>query len=171
MMATHYYKSLKIYVVAAGLFLSSHHTAIAENWEYRSKKDQMRDEEYSYAQANSENEAQFSFPYNGGSKLSIIVRKKNNNLDAVIFSISKGQFSCGVSECEGAVKFIGANGKGKVESLSLSGAADYSSDVLFASNEDWFVKKLKASKEVVIELPFYQHGNVQFSFDVSGLKF
>ena len=44
-------------------------------------------------------------------------------------------------------------------------------DVVFlASGEDAFIKKLKTSKKVIIEAPFFQEPRTQFDFDTAGLK-
>ena len=52
---------------------------------------------------------------------------------------------------------------------SMGETADGSSDVLFFNNESKLVNKLKSSKKVVVEVPFFQNGNKQFVFNTSGL--
>jgi hypothetical protein len=113
----------------------------------------------------------FDFPYQGGSKLTIILRKKNKRLDAAIFQISKGQFSCSFNGCSGAIRFDKGSKKGKVEKISLGEAASHDPTVLFANNEEWFLKQLRSSSKLTIELPFYQYSGVQFNFQIPKLNF
>ena len=48
--------------------------------------------------------------------------------------------------------------------------AEAGSEVLFLANDiSSFVKKIKKSDSVMIEVNFFDHGKEQFKFDVSGL--
>ena len=146
-------------------------TSAVADWSYYDKKDEMRGDVFTFAAATSDNKVNFEFPYEGGSNLSIVVRKRNDKLDAIMFSISKGQFTCGIRNCKGAVRFD-KNGKpGTIEELTLALPQDYSHDVLFAVNENWFYKRLRSSDALTIELPFYQSGNLQFKFSLNRLDF
>ena len=51
----------------------------------------------------SHNTVNFDFPYNGGSRLSMHIREKENNVD-VYFTISNGQFVC--NECMGTDEIV-----------------------------------------------------------------
>lgn len=161
-------RTLAFAAVASGMFAA---VPVYADWRYHESKDTMRDEKSTFARLTSENTVNFGFPYNGGSQLEIILRKNNGRLDAVMFSISIGQFTCPVSGCKGAVRFDKNQKKGKVESLSLAEPANYAPDLLFASNENWFVGKIRVADDIIVELPFYQYGNVQFEFNVRNLKF
>jgi hypothetical protein len=140
-------------------------------WKYSKETDSMRGLESSFAEVTSSNSVRFDFPYNGGSKLKIVFRKKKGKLNAAYFYITKGQFSCGIEDCEGSVRFDKKEKNGTVESISLSRSSDYSSDLLFATNENWFLKRILSSDNLIVELPFYQAGNQQFKFNVANLKF
>jgi hypothetical protein len=54
--------------------------------------------------------------------------------------------------------------------LSLVGPADYSSNIVFAKHGRAILRKLTGSQRVIIELPFYQEGNRQFTFNTRGLE-
>jgi hypothetical protein len=135
----------------------------ASDWSYSEEKDQLRNKSVQYAEISSDNEVEFGFPYGGGSRLTMTIRKSPQYGQDVIFKISSGQFVCGVESCSGAISF-----DGKSEKLSLSEPADYSSDALFAAYGEAIIQKLKSSKKTIVELPFYQEGNRQFVFNTKG---
>lgn len=134
-------------------------------WSYNADTDQLRGKAIYYASADSENSVDFDFPYSGGSTLTMTVRRHPKYGDDVYFRISKGQFVCGVESCEGTINY--GNGP---QSISLTEPADNSSDMVFASNGSSVINHLKKAKRVIIELPFFQEGNRQFSFETKGLN-
>lgn len=138
--------------------------APASEWSVSTEQDEMRGKTVHYAAVSSENEAYFDFPYNGGSRLTMTVRKHPKYGDDVVFQISKGQFVCGVDSCSGTINY----GKGP-ERISLNEPADYDSETLFAASGQSVIKKLKSADKVIVELPFYQEGNQQFTFKTHGL--
>jgi hypothetical protein len=56
------------------------------------------------------------------------------------------------------------NVDGSARRLTLDGAADGSANTLFARGEAGIIKALKSGKKIIVELPFYQSGNRQFTF-------
>jgi len=137
----------------------------AGGWSYNTDTDQLRGKTVFFASADSENSVDFDFPYNGGSTLSMTVRRHPKYGDDVYFRISKGQFTCGIDACEGTINY----GDGP-QAISLTEPADNSSDTLFASNGSSVIAHLKKAKRIIIELPFYQEGNRQFTFETKGLN-
>lgn len=139
-----------------------------KNWQYETSKDEMRGIESRFATTVSTNTVDFDFPYNGGSKLILALRKRGSDVDVMV-SITKGQILCGVQNCEAAFKFD----NGEVQSVTMSEPDNHSSDLLFIAydkTESKIISQLKNSKKLVIEIPFYQEGRKQFTFDVSGLE-
>lgn len=139
-----------------------------ENWIYHQNKDEMRGSTAYYAANTSTNTVTFDFPYDGGSKLILTLRKNKDGND-VILTITKGQILCDLRGCEAAFKFD----NGSVQSITMSEPDNHSSDTLFVTydkTEAQIIKQIKQSKKLVIEVPFYQEGRKQFTFDVSGLK-
>jgi hypothetical protein len=137
----------------------------AEAWSYSTSDDKVRGKTIYYASVDSENQVDFDFPYSGGSTLTMTVRKHPQYGQDVVFRISKGQFVCGVESCSGTINF----GRGS-ERISLTEPADYDSQSLFASNGPSIISKLKSADKVIVELPFYQEGNRQFTFETKGLS-
>jgi len=133
-------------------------TADGSSWTYSSDKDAVRNTTNDYASITSDNKVEFDFPYNGGSTLTMTVRHDHRG-DNVYFEISKGQFVCGVETCSGEMNVDGATRR-----LTLAGASDGSANILFASGEAGIIKALKSGKKIIVEVPFYQSGNRQFTF-------
>ena len=139
-----------------------------KNWQYETSKDEMRGIESRFATTVSTNTVDFDFPYNGGSKLILALRKRGSDVDVMV-SITKGQILCGIQNCEAAFKFD----DGAVQSITMSEPDSHASDLLFVAydkTESKIISQLKNSKKLVIEVPFYQQGKKQFTFDVSGLE-
>lgn len=142
--------------------------ANSQNWQYETSKDEMRGIESKFATTVSTNTVNFDFPYNGGSKLILTLRKRGSEVDVMV-SITKGQILCGIQNCEAAFKFD----DGAVQSITMSEPDSHASDLLFIAydkTESKIISQLKNSKKLVIEVPFYQQGKKQFTFDVSGLE-
>ena len=140
---------------------------IYSNWEYDNSEDEMRGETSYFASNESINTVELQFPYQGGTKLNILLRDNAKNGKDIMFIVNKGQIFCSYQDCHVNIKFDDGN----VQRYETSEAEAGSSEVLFLTNNiSGFVKKLKNSKTVTIEVNFYNHGAEQFKFDVSGLE-
>lgn len=136
----------------------------SSDWTSSTATDELRGKPVHHAAVSSENSAEFDFPYGGGSTLTMTVRRHPKYGEDVIFQISKGQFVCGVYDCSGTINF-GSSAQG----ITLNRPADHSSDTLFVSGAASVISKLKKADKVIVELPFYQEGNRQFTFRTKGL--
>lgn len=136
------------------------------SWNYDDEKDAMSGGHIKRAYITSTNSVDFKFPYQGGSTGMLTIRKHPRYGKDVYFRVTKGQTLCGVDGCTVSVKFD----DGKSASYRATGSNDNDSTVLFISGYDGFVKKAKASKQIIIEVGFYQEGNRQFTFATDGLK-
>lgn len=141
-------------------------TKEVSNWTYSNEVDEMTDKKSYFAECTSLNVVNFDFPYEGGSTLSIVVRKSPKFGISVYLRISSGQFNVGIDGCTIRVR---ANGK-RVRSLGCSEAADGSTDVIFIDSTSKFISLLKKSHSLKIEAPFFQYGYQVFSFEVKDLK-
>lgn len=137
----------------------------ATDWSINEQKDELRGTTDKFASVTSQNSVSFDFPYCCDSRLQITVRKTAQYGQDVIFQISDGQFVCGIYDCTGMISI-----DGKPEQLSLNNPADHDPKVLFAKYPDAIIKKLKSSSKVIVELPFYQEGNRQFTFETRNLE-
>lgn len=139
------------------------------SWRYKETKDEMRNKTSYFASKTSNNTIELSFPYQGGSSITLMLRKHSEYGDDVMFTLSKGQFSCRIDGCNISVKFDDGN----IEKYEVSEAESGSNDVLFLSGRKSmkkFMDKLKSAKKMVIEFPIYDYGRAQFTFDTQGLE-
>lgn len=132
-------------------------------WSYDKDKNEMGDV-MQYAIVQSPNRVLFKFPYKeeGGSTFSLVIRKKNGS-DDVYFTASKGN----IVVADGArVKFD--DEKPFVVDLDYSSTGN--TDLVFITPTKKLISKLKASKKMIVEIPFFGQGNVPVTFNVSGLS-
>lgn len=139
------------------------------SWRYKETKDEMRNKTSYFASKTSNNTIELSFPYQGGSSVTLMLRKHSEYGNDVMFNLSKGQFSCRIHGCNISVKFDDGN----IEKYAVSESESGSNDVLFLSGRKSmkkFMDKLKSAKKMVIEFPIYDYGRAQFTFDTQGLE-
>lgn len=134
-------------------------------WKYDSSINNMGDK-YLYAEVDANEKVYMEFPYNGGSTGTLLIRNKNGKKEAM-FLIDKGQIDTDYDGTYIRVKFDDQ----APQKWSMSGSADNSSDILFFENATSLIKKVKESKKVVLEVPFFQNGNQQFVFNTENLNF
>jgi hypothetical protein len=140
-------------------------------WVYEESNDEMRGVKTKFAFIDSDNQVNFNSPYDGGSYLRTIIRQKANGPMEVIFTISKGQYSCDTisNNCFASLKFDNK----EIQEIQLDGTTDYSSDVLFiksSKDSEKFIRDITKANSLIVELPFYQEGNKQFKFSSDDLK-
>jgi len=136
---------------------------IEGKWKYSETKDKM-EEITKIAWVDANDLVYLDFPYNGGSQGILTLRKSNSTSD-VYFSIDKGQIDIGIDITTIRVKFD--DEEPKMWSMLESSTNDR--DILFFDNDNLFYKKLKTSKKLVLEVPFFQNGNQQFEFNTENL--
>ena len=134
-------------------------------WVYETPENEMG-EKSNLARVMSSNKVNFDFPYNGGSLGSVTFRKKGNDLSAM-FIITKGQIDFDYDGTYARIKF---DDESPIK-WEISQSASSDSEIAFFENEKKLLEKFKKAKKVVVELPFYQSGNKQFSFNTEGLTF
>jgi len=140
---------------------------LSSNWEYNESEDEMRGATSYFASNESINTVELQFPYQGGTRLNIVLRDNAKYGEDIMFIVNKGQIFCGYQDCHVNIKFD----DGEVQRYETTEAEAGSSEVLFLTNNiGGFVKKLKSSKTVTVEVNFYNHGAEQFKFDVYGLE-
>ncbi len=134
-------------------------------WVYETPENEMG-EKTEMARVMSTNKVDFEFPYNGGSLGSVTFRKKGKDLSAM-FVVTKGQIDFDYDGTYARIKF---DDEAPIKwEISQSSTSD--SELAFFENEKKLLEKFKKSKKVVVELPFYQSGNSQFTFNTEGLTF
>ena len=168
---------MKRKIAVISVLMATSFPSFAADWYASYDNDEMRGTAQKFVQTESDNAAEFDFPYNGGSKMTLLLRSKKTELkegqkaedlplSEAVITISKGQFVCSsFNDCHVSVKFD----TGKIEKFTMSEASGGRSDVIFFDNSESFIKKVKAHKKLILEADFYQAGAKQFKFDLSGL--
>jgi hypothetical protein len=135
------------------------------NWTYSTSRDQVRNADIASASVRSDNTVNLDFPYGTVGMTMTVRRHPEYGLD-VIFQVDEGQILCSSYEgCHGTI-----NIDGHTKRISLNGSADNNPAVVFARSPASVLRDLQRSHRVIIELPFYQNGNQQFTFNTSDLR-
>lgn len=133
-------------------------------WSLQTKQDEMDDSKSYWYSLQSDNYANFDFPYEGDSYLTITVRWMKKYGYDVLLEITDGQMVG--DEYNGTnyvrVRFDG----GKVQKFYYNEPNDGSSNLVFLRNAQKFIQKCKNAKDIIIEQEFYQEGVHQFKFHV-----
>jgi hypothetical protein len=138
----------------------------APTWSYDTLKNQMG-ESTIMASIQSTNKVNLEFPYQGGSVGRLIIKKLPKGELNIMYRVSNGQINIDIIEGTNIrVKYDDE----KPKTYNMSSSSDNSSDVLFFNGESNVLTKLKNSKKVVVEVPFFQNGNQQFTFNTENLK-
>jgi hypothetical protein len=140
-------------------------TAASAQWTYRTTEDKMRESKTKFAELKSLNKAQLGFPYRGGSALQLIIRKSGEAEANTVFFLDRGQLPCH-TDCKLIAKFD----DDEIKNWEGTGPASSSSDAIFVDEAADFLARLKSAKKLVVEVLVYDHGRVQFTFNVRGLK-
>lgn len=135
-----------------------------KTWSLQTKQDEMDDSKSYWYSLQSDNYANFDFPYEGDSYLTITVRWMKKYGYDVLLEITDGQMVG--DEYNGTnyvrVRFDG----GKVQKFYYNEPNDGSSNLVFLRNAQKFIEKCKNAKDIIIEQEFYQEGVLQFKFHV-----
>lgn len=135
-----------------------------KTWSLQTKQDEMDDSKSFWYSLQSDNYANFDFPYEGDSYLTITVRWMKKYGYDVLLEITDGQMVG--DEYNGTnyvrVRFDG----GKVQKFYYNEPNDGSSNLVFLRNAQKFIEKCKNAKDIIIEQEFYQEGVHQFKFHV-----
>lgn len=134
-------------------------------WVYSGDYDRMRGTTDRYANLSSENSVNLGFPY-GEVYGRLQVRKRSTDGLNIMFSIDKGQILCrSYTESYLSIKFD----NGPIQRFSCTGAADGTSEVSFIISARKFLNSLIKSNQIIVEVPLYQNGSRQFTFETKGL--
>ncbi len=134
-------------------------------WSYSEDEDKMTSKKINYASVTAKDELEFDFPYNGGAVATFTIRKKNNRTD-IYLQVSKGQFNNTFDGGQIRIRFD----ENSPKKYSFSGASDASSDIIFINSTKDVISKIKVSKKMLVEAEFFNEGNRQMEFDITGLK-
>lgn len=132
------------------------------HWTERTSKDEMTDETNVWMSLLSDNEHEFDFPYNGGSKLQIDVRYRKQDGTQVILTLSKGQLQ--TTGFDNGHKVVVRFDEDAPMSFTTSEPSDYSTSYLFLNNPRKFINRAKTAKKIKIQVPVFDEGQPVFEF-------
>jgi hypothetical protein len=139
-------------------------TKVQPSWEYGTEKDKMSGQEMFFNSTTSTNELEFEFPYHGGSSFRLTVRNMGKE-NEILLTVSKGQFMPSIMNSDNVrIKFD----EEAPMDISYNSADDASADVIFLTSVSKIISKLKTSKKLMIEAPFYDAGRQIILFNVEG---
>ena len=130
-----------------------------ESWRYSQDTDQMTGKVTQWACLDSKDQLQFAFPYQGGTRGTICLRKRGES-DAY-FKIDKGQSVCGAEGCEVLLKVNG----GKPFAVRCSESNDGDSRFLFFDSYKLISALAKKTRQIKIEVLYYQEGQQVLTFE------
>lgn len=137
-------------------------------WTYSERVDEMTDSKTYHARIEANEELNFSFPYNGGTKVWITLRKNSSGTD-ILLSIpkNKGQF---IPSAMGDRSILVRFDDKPAEKYSYTDPSDYSAETIFIKNANKFIENLKASQKTIIQCEFFNEGVQTIKFDTHGLE-
>jgi len=160
------YKRLNTHALLLAANASAEQTS-PRGWSYSNYTDKISGKESKIVTLASTNTHQLNFPYNGGTRGTLTLRKHPRYGKDVIFSVNKGQLLCS-SDCLISIKFDDK----KAYSVGASEPTDHSNNELFLSQYEYnkLLKNFKQSKKVLVEVTFFQEGARIFEFNTTDLK-
>lgn len=162
-------ETLKIDSITKALMQKSETEAYKEDtggWKYDTVKNKMTDAKDIFCRVQSNESLNLTAPYDGVNFGQLTVRRMNGEM-AIVISIMKGQISGGYENEYFKARFD----DGKQITFSYSEPTDNSTETIFVENESKFLKLLRKSKKVLIQIPLYQNGNQILEFNTQDLKF
>lgn len=135
-----------------------------DSWKYSESKNEIRGTVSKLATKESVNTVEFGFPYAGVQHGTIMVIDD----ESVLFYVEKGQIICRGGDKYGTCLVLVKFDDEKERYVKAEKLGDDSTTIRFA--EPGFLKNLKDSQKVMIEVQVYRNGLPVFTFDVRGLS-
>lgn len=136
-------------------------------WRYLEEADKIRGGKRQMALIDSDEKLSFNSPYGGGSTATLGVRKTPAYGSDVTISVDRGQFKCSsFNNDQVSVRFDDR----PIEKYICHEPSDGRLDVIFLTPFSKFLRNIKLSKKVIIEVEFFQNGVRQIEFNSSNLK-
>jgi hypothetical protein len=145
--------------------IPSEKNILSQKWVYETKIDPMTSKEGFYAIIESENSISLGFPYEGDQKGTLKLRNHPSYGRDIILSVERGQILCNTySGCKITVRFDDK----KSESWKSLSPSDDSHTSIFIADYEGFLKKMRKSKNIKIQMTFFKEGDQIFEFQVGG---
>lgn len=136
----------------------------ARQWRYEQRNNSAGQPVYT-ASVESVNLVPFDFPYQGGSVVTLTLRKGQQDT-FVALEVSKGLFTRSFLGGHARVRFDGA----QAVTYTLSAAANGRANIVFIDTAPAFIRKLKTARKMVIRLEFAGQPTREVQFSTQGLR-
>ncbi len=138
--------------------------ASAGSWTYQEVVDKAGDQVFK-ASITSPRLIEFDFPYAGGSTVTLTIRKRVSGTNVYI-EVSKGQFN---RSFQGGAASIRFDSNPPVKHALLA-AENGRANILFFDSEQTLINRIKAARNMTVELDFAGQGKRQIEFKTAGLR-
>ncbi|KAB7732390.1 hypothetical protein F5984_00005 [Rudanella paleaurantiibacter] len=136
----------------------------AAGWKYSQSQSTAGDITYR-ATLISTNMIEFSYPYAGGTNVSLTIRKTKGDR-YVYLEVEKGLFTRSFQNGSAQVQFDGQ----KPIIYSLSAAANGRANIVFFEKEAKLIEQMKRAKNMVVNLSFAGQKPREIKFQIAGLR-
>ena len=133
------------------------------HWVEQLGEDKMSDATNVWMSLVSDNQHEFGFPYNGGSRLQISVRYRKQDGTQVILALSKGQLL--TTNYNGGNNVIVRFDDEEPITFATTEPADGITNHLFLNNPRKFINKAKIAKKIKIQVSVFEEGQPIFEFE------
>ena len=139
--------------------------AAVTTWTYENRVEAAGDPVTHRASLTSPTRLQFGFPFTGGSTVRLGLRTRDG--DALVsLHVQNGAFNKSFQGGTVRFRFDG----GSAVTYRYAAAENGSATVIFLDRSDALIRKLKASRQLVVDLDFHNQGNRSFTFQTAGLR-
>jgi len=136
-----------------------------EHWKYEVSVNKMDSSITNTAWINSNNTFELDFPYRGEQTATIMLRKEKRTGNDIMFIVNKGQINSGIDGGSILVRFDDK----PPQLFRTSQPSDHSSNVVFIKDTTKFIRFLKSSRTMLVEVEFFNNGTRTLEFNTSNI--
>ena len=141
--------------------------ADADAWHYGEVKSEMTGTVSKWATKQSVNTVNFGFPYNGEQHGTVMVDMDDSSDTTMLFYVKKGQIVCNGLDKFGTCLVFVKFDDSKADFVTAHTSGDDSTTIGF---DTAFLRRLRRSKKLLIQVEVFHEGAPIFTFDVGGLN-
>ncbi len=135
-------------------------------WQTESARDALSGKDIMTTSIESENLHEFKRPYEGGSHLSLVVRRHPRTGTDVFVVLSEGQLTCEYRNCR-----VGWRVDDRpIRYPEAIRPVDGSHNLFFLGSHEELIKELQGGKRLVVLTTVHSNGDRQWEFNVNGFQ-
>ena len=141
-----------------------------QNWVYKIKNNKSKQKDYSGYVLSNET-SYFNFPYDGGSKLKLLIINSDVVGKQINFVITKGQISCNeYSNNLLITKFDGESPVRHSYDIGCPSNGGIYDRIGIGLNVNEFIEKIKIHKKLIVQVSIWGEGIYEYSFNIKNFK-